>query len=220
MIITIPTYLLPILMGVLIVCVLFGCSMLVGDRGPATVHYSFDAVLSALPRASDSALLASGLLNQPTIYVAPIKSAAGFDSNKIVYIRQQFQPNYYRLGQWVDAPAVMLEPIVISALQQVGLNASNHLSTAKSEQFQLNIDILRLQQEFFSQPSKVHFTIRMRLIDQSSGALLVDREFNELIPSATEDTYGGVVAANAAVRAVLDELATLCRGELALRHAQ
>jgi cholesterol transport system auxiliary component len=74
----------------------------------------------------------------------------------------------------------------------------------------LDTEVLRLQHEFLSKPSRVRFTLRAYLVDNVTRRVLASREFDETVPAATEDPYGGVVAANRAVRTVLERLASFC----------
>jgi len=66
---------------------------------------------------------------------------------------------------------------------------------------------VRLQQEFTSAPSQVHFTLRAQLIDVAGRRIVATREFDVIEQSLSEDPYGGVLAANLAVRRALNEAA-------------
>jgi cholesterol transport system auxiliary component len=74
----------------------------------------------------------------------------------------------------------------------------------------LDTDIIRLQQDFSSQPSRVRFTLRAYLVDNTTRQMLAWREFDASVAAASEDSHGGVVAANQAVQAVLEQLAAFC----------
>ena len=74
----------------------------------------------------------------------------------------------------------------------------------------LETEIIRLQQEFQTTPSRVHFTLRANLLDEKTRHVIAWREFDTAVPSATDDPYGGVVAANLAVQSVLKEVAAFC----------
>jgi len=69
---------------------------------------------------------------------------------------------------------------------------------------------LRLQQEFLSAPSTVRFTLRAYLVESATRRVIASREFEAAVPAASEDPYGGVVAANRAVRTVLENLSAFC----------
>jgi cholesterol transport system auxiliary component len=52
----------------------------------------------------------------------------------------------------------------------------------------------------------VRFTLRATLVDDRTRRVLAWREFEALVPAASEDPYGGVLAANQAVQNVLQDL--------------
>jgi len=74
----------------------------------------------------------------------------------------------------------------------------------------LDTEIIRLQHEFQTQPSRVRFTLRAYLVDDKTRRVLAWREFDAAVPAASEDPYGGVVAANRAVQTVLENLSAFC----------
>jgi cholesterol transport system auxiliary component len=57
------------------------------------------------------------------------------------------------------------------------------------------------------QPSRVRFTLRATLVENKTRRVLAGREFEAVAPASSDDPYGGVVAANQAVRTVLENLA-------------
>jgi cholesterol transport system auxiliary component len=71
----------------------------------------------------------------------------------------------------------------------------------------LDTEVLRLQHEFLGKPSRVRFTLRAYVVDSVTRRVLASREFEAVAAAPSEDAYGGVMAANEAVRSVLDGLA-------------
>ena len=124
-----------------------------------------------------------------------------------MYMRQADQLEYFAHSEWIDTPARMLAPLIVTAVERS--NAFRAVvqtpSTAASE-MRLDIEILRLQHEFLSAPSRVRFTLRAYLVDSKTRRIIASREFDAFAPSASEDPHGGVVAANHAVQSVLDSL--------------
>jgi cholesterol transport system auxiliary component len=74
----------------------------------------------------------------------------------------------------------------------------------------LDTEIIRLQQDFRTRPSTVRFTLRATLIDQKTRRVDSWREFDNSVPAGSEDSYGGVVAANRAVQITLENLGDFC----------
>lgn len=138
-------------------------------------------------------------------------TAPGFDSQRIIYLREAHQLEYFANSEWVDPAARMLGTLLVASLQNSGAFRAVVLApgTAVGE-MRLETDIIRLQQEFQSSPSRVHFTLRATLLDDKTRRVLAWREFNASVPSPTDDPYGGVLAANLAVQAVLKEVVAFC----------
>ncbi len=76
----------------------------------------------------------------------------------------------------------------------------------------LDAEVVRLQQEFLEKPSRVRFALTAQLADLSTGRVLGTRELEAVETAASDDAHGGVLAANRAVRRVLEEAAGWCAG--------
>ena len=180
---------------------LTACSALRPTTTPPPTFYALDA-----PPAATVAIAAAGA-TAPTLLVLAPRAAAGFDSQRIIYLRQDHQVEYFAHSEWVDTPARMLGALLVPALQAGGaFRAVVPVSGAATGDLRLDTEILRLQHEFKRLPSQVRFTLRATLVDDRTRTVLAWREFDTVVPSASEDPYGGVVAANRAVQATLQEL--------------
>lgn len=147
----------------------------------------------------------------PTLILSPPHAAAGFDSKRIIYIRQAGQLEYFAQNEWIDTPARMLAPLIVAAVDRSGaFRAVVQTPSTVAGDMRLDIEILRLQHEFLSMPSRVHFTIRAYLVDSKTRRVIASREFDASAPSASENPQGGVVAANQAVQTVLIDLSAFC----------
>ena len=78
----------------------------------------------------------------------------------------------------------------------------------------IDTELIRFHQDFTQQPGVVHITMRARLVDLRKSRVLATRQFDITEAAATDDSYGGVVAANRAVSLLLDELAEFCVSRL------
>jgi cholesterol transport system auxiliary component len=187
---------------------LCGCSLLFPVDSPPPELFTFDTSQQAAkspPPAQDGA---------PTLVVSVPRAAAGFDGPQIIYIRQEHKLEHFRQSQWVDTPASMLSPLIVAALERSGqFSAVVQSPTGTVGQLRLDVEIVRLQHEFLTQPSRAHFTLRAHLLDTATRQVVAWREFDAVVPSSSEDPYGGVLAANSAVRIVLEELAAFCARE-------
>ena len=143
--------------------------------------------------------------------VSPPHAAAGFDSQRIMYARQANQLEYFAHNEWIDTPARMLAPLIVAAVESSGaFRAVVQTPSPAAGDMRLDTEILRLQHEFLSAPSQVRFTLRAYLVESATRRVIASREFEAAVSAASEDPYGGVVAANRAVQTVLDSLSAFC----------
>lgn len=195
------------------------CTSLRPAETRAPVFYTLDgnraaAADTAMPNAATrgaAAVAVPATAAALTLIVNPPHAAAGFDSGRIIYVRQAHKLEYFSHSEWVDPPARMLAPLLVGALTKSGAFRAVALSpSAAAGDLRLDTEIVRLQHEFDSSPSRVRFTLRAYLVDVKTRQVLASREFNATVPAASEDPYGGVVAANLAVQSVLAALADFC----------
>ncbi len=149
--------------------------------------------------------------NAPTLIVNPTHAAAGFDSQRIIYVQDAHKLDYFARSEWIDTPARMLSPLIVAAIENSGaFRAVVQTPSPAAGDIRLDTGILRLQHNFDASPSRVRFILRAYLVDNATRRVLASREFDETIAAASEDPYGGVVAANRAVQSVLEQLARFC----------
>jgi len=179
-------------------------------RPAATPHAAFYSLEGAQGAASAAVPLRPAAA-APTLIVNPPHAAAGFDSSRIIYVRETHKLEYFAHSEWVDPPARMLAPLLVAAVENSGAFRAVVLTpSAATGDLRLDTEIIRLQQEFRTQPSSVRFTLRAYLVEDKTRRVLAWREFDAAVPAASEDPYGGVVAANQAVQVVLKDLAVFC----------
>ncbi|MDR7376997.1 cholesterol transport system auxiliary component [Rhodoferax ferrireducens] len=184
-----------------------GCTALRPAAVAQPSVYTLGTVLTAAPvQAAASA---------PTLLVDLPRAAPGFDTAHIVYVRSPHTLEHFAHNAWVDTPARMLAPRIVAALGQGGAFRAVVLApSAVAGSLRLDTEILRLQQDFSTSPSRTRFTLRATLVDSGTRRVLAWREFDASVAAKTDDPYGGVVAAHGAVQAVLDELAAFCASTL------
>lgn len=194
----VPFVLLPSLLG--------GCSSLRSGTPPPAL-YALDSAAPG-PPAVASPGRAGGA---PTLVVSQPRAAAGYDSQRMIYLRQPHELEYFARSQWVDTPARMLQPLIAAAVERSGRFAAVvPMPLGAIGDFRLDSELIRLQHEFLSRPSRVHLTLRATLTDAATRRVVAWREFDAVVPAASDDPYGGVLAANQAVRELLEQLAAFC----------
>lgn len=178
-----------------------GCGSL-SQRGEAVNSYMLEAAFASPATAASHAA---------TVLVASPREAAGFATARMGYVKTPHKLEYFARNKWVDTPGKMLTPLLVKALESEGGFATVIQGPSRMRgDLRLETEIVRLQQEFLTQPSRVRFTLRAQLVDVKAGKVLATREFDAAEAAASEDPYGGVVAANHVVQQVLTQVARFC----------
>lgn len=188
----------------MVVATLSACSVLTPKATAPPAFYALDDTLAASARPT----AASTPVGTQTLIVNPVRADSGFDSQRIIYLREPHKLEYFARSEWVDTPARMLGPLLVAALSQNGgFQAVVMASGSASADLRLDTEIVRLQQEFFNSPSSVRVTLRAYLVDEKTRRVVAWKEFDQRVDAGAENAQAGVVAANRAVHAVLGELA-------------
>jgi cholesterol transport system auxiliary component len=199
---------------------LSACSSLWPAASPQPAYFALQGLAAAAPttkplwpaRAAPNTAPNAAPNAAPVLVVQVPHAAPGFESSHIIYTQQPHRLEYFARHEWVEAPARMLAPLMVAALErQTGFGAVVLAPSVATGSVQLDTQLLRLQQEFGSRPSRVRLTLRAQLIHTASRQVLATRDFEQVATSASEDAPGGVAAAQAAVQAMLTELAAWCQ---------
>lgn len=183
---------------------LTACSALRPAASQPPVFYSLDGQLNQTAPPTQG-IAAQSL---PTLIVNPAQAASGFDSQRIIYVHEDHKLEYFAHSEWVDPPARMLGPLLVAAIDKVGAFGTVVLSPVSvSGALRLDTQIIRLQQNFQTSPSRVQFTLRAYLSDEKTRVVLAWREFSAEATATSDNAQGGVNAANRAVQDVLAQLA-------------
>lgn len=192
--------------GVLLAAITLAGCLLPQDNSPPPQTYLLEGGAFSPPTARRS----SG----KTLLVAVPKAAPGFDSNRIAYTKEPLKLDYYSNSVWSDTPAKMLLPIMVRAFEGTGAFKAVIAPPAPTlADMRVDVDVIRLQQEFMTQPSQVRLTARIKVLNMKSGHVLATQVFEVLEPAPSEDAYGAARAANAAVQKILGDMIPF-----ALRH--
>jgi cholesterol transport system auxiliary component len=198
-------------MGVGLACLvgLGGCASLLPAREPEpTLH-----VLAPSPPA-----IADAGKRDVVLEIALPRAAPGFDTSRIVYVQKPYELDYFARHRWAEAPARMLAPLLTQALERSGtFRAVVQAPTAVPADIRLATELLHLQQNFALRPSQAEVVLRVQLVDVRARRVLATRTFEDAEPAPTDDAYGGVTAANAALARVLAQVVEFCVAESAAR---
>lgn len=139
------------------------------------------------------------------------RTRPGFDTSQMAYVQQSYELNYFAASRWADTPARMLEPLIAQTLIQTGgFRAVVQPTGAIPADVRLDIELVRLQQNFQTRPSRMQLTLRAQLVDIRGKRLLAEQQFDEVEDTSSDNAYGGVAAANRIVQRLLGELAEFC----------
>ena len=186
-----------------------GCGALSPTTTPQPSFYALDN--ARIEGRAATFAPAAAPQTAPTLIVNPPHAASGITSQRIIYVREAHKLEYFAHSEWVDPPARMLAPLIVAALENSGAFRAVVLApSVAAGDLRLDTEIIRLQHEFHTQPSRVRFTLRAYLVEDKTRRVLAWREFDATVPAASENPYGGVVAANRAVQTVLENLSAFC----------
>jgi cholesterol transport system auxiliary component len=197
---------LPVLSLVLL---LAGCTSF---ATPQTVSQNI-YVLEALPP-----IPVAQVKHDSVLAISEPQARPGFDSTQIAYVQKSHELNYFVTSRWVATPARMLAPLLVQAMEQTqGFRTVVPTPSAVPADIRLDTELVRLQQDFSTRPSRVQLTLRAQLIDVRGKRVLAVKQFDDAENAASEDAYGGVAAANRLLQRVLGQLASFCISESAIQ---
>ena len=189
---------------------LSGCSTLQPVKASNIKTYVMEASFASSTPAAPAATKAGDL----TLLVNTPSARSGFESARMIYLKNLHELDYFSQNQWVDSPARMLAPLLLQALESSAkYRAVIPARSPASADLRLDTEIVRLQHEFLTKPSQVRFTVRAQLVDLRSKSVLATREFEVTEAAASDDPYAGVIATNRAVKTLLQQLADFCAVE-------
>jgi cholesterol transport system auxiliary component len=148
------------------------------------------------------------------------RASPGFDTPRMVYVQRPYELDHFANHRWADAPARMLGPLLTQALEQSGgFRTVVQAPTAVPADVRVNTELIRLQQDFSIRPSRAEVALRVQLVDVRGRRVLATRLFEEAEAAPSDDAYGGVAGANAALARVLVQVVDFCFAETANRSA-
>ena len=134
-------------------------------------------------------------------------AAPGFETAQMAYVQRPYELDYFAANRWADAPSRMLGPILAKALEESGsFGAVVQAPSVVQADVRLVSELVRLQQNFEVRPSRIEMVLRVQLIDVRTRRLFATRVFEATEKAPSDDPYGGVTAANAALQRILEDV--------------
>jgi len=135
----------------------------------------------------------------------------GFDTTQMIYVKRPYELDHFAANQWADTPSRMLAPLLVQALEQTGsFKAVVKAPGVIPADLRVDVELVRLQQNFAARPSRVELALRLQLADVRTKRVLAGITVDESENAPSDDPYGGVIAANAALQRVLQQVADFC----------
>lgn len=186
-----------------------GCSLPGPRQGTISQHYMLDGGGSHDARSVQ--------MSRPclTLRVSSPGAAPGFSTSRMAYINAPPRLDYFANHAWVDAPARMLETLLVTRLDHAGMFGAL-VSGARDVRTELRLDseLQRLVQTFDDSGSAVSLEIRVMLIDNASRSLAGSRTFSYTETAGDENPVAGVAAANRAANRFVEDLIEFLGGAI------
>ena len=180
------------------------CTALLSKQPLQTTYYSLEGSQSK-PQTDQPFINTNNRL--PTLIINIPKASAGFDTQRMMYTRARHQLEYFARNEWIDTPAKMLQPLMISAIENTRtFNAVLSKQSALASDLRLESEVIKLVQNFNTKPSHVQFTLRATMIDNVTNKVIATSEFDERVDAISDNPIAGVVAANLAVNQAIYKL--------------
>ena len=145
--------------------------------------------------------------NAPVLLVTRPQARTELDTPRMAYRQEGHQLRYFARSRWSDAPAQLLLPDLVEALEASGqFRAVVRVGSAARPDLRLDLELLDFSQDFRVSPSTFRLRLRLQLVDLDNRSLLASRVFSLERDASADSPQGGVAAANAAWQALLPEL--------------
>ena len=179
---------------------LTACSSLQAPRVESARLYVLDA------RASTHL---TGALSDQVLAISMPEAWPGFDTPQMAYVQHPLTLEYFATHRWADTPAHLLKPLLAQSLEPLFRAVVTSPGLIPAD-LRLDTELIRLQQDFTTRPSRIQLSLRAQLIDVKNKRVIAVKLFDESENADSDDAYGGVVAANRALQRVLGQLAEFC----------
>ena len=188
----------------IVVIVVFACLQSACSLKPLSVTPSSQYTFTTWPKTT--AFPEKSISNKTILVSVPI-AAPGYQSSKMIYVAVPYELNAFANHCWVAPPADLLLPLLSNRLRAAGyFKAVVTPPFSGRVTYQLNTQLLILQQEFMQPESSVRMAVEVTLIRTETGAVVANHVFEAVVPADNNNPYGGVLAANKAAHQLLDKV--------------
>ena len=142
-----------------------------------------------------------------TLLITTPIASPGYDSSRMIYVTIPFQLRSFSNHRWAATPAQLLLPLMADAIRATHrFHAVVTTPFSGAAYYELNTQLLVLQQEFLQPISQVRLVVEVTLQDVTTGRVIANHVFQVLVPASENTPYGGVLATNQAVHQMLRKM--------------
>ncbi|MFV8833943.1 ABC-type transport auxiliary lipoprotein family protein [Aquisalimonas sp.] len=143
-----------------------------------------------------------------TIHVARPTAVSALAGTDMAYRQSDFEQRYYARNRWADDPGRLLHPRLVAAFEEAGLFGTVlSSSTTAPAHYRLETELLALEHDFRDRDlGRARVELRARVVDLQESRVVGTRRFQAAENSAEATPEAGVVAVNAALATVLQDM--------------
>ncbi|RMG32986.1 MAG: hypothetical protein D6720_12310 [Gammaproteobacteria bacterium] len=149
----------------------------------------------------------SNRAKSPSLLIATPLAAAGYGGSDMLYMDDPFELKAFAWHRWADAPARLLEPLLLTAAERTGrFGTVVPAGTPGETDLRLETRLLYLRQVFKDDSCRVEMALRVTLVNNRSARILGTRDLQTSLPCTSPDPRGGAITANRIVAILLEQL--------------
>jgi len=143
-----------------------------------------------------------------TLLVLRPDSNPVYNTTRIAFTMQPYQISYYAVSHWIQTPADMLTPLLMTTMQK-----TNRFKTVITPPFighydyTLRTQIKTMLIDYTQCVPVMRINIQAQILSANSGRIMASREFSTAAPLPQKSPYGAVIAANRGTARLLTEIA-------------
>jgi cholesterol transport system auxiliary component len=161
---------------------------------------SYTLTRTGKPQARRTPLRKSILVSRPI-------ASPGYRGRAMVYVDKTYQLKHFARNQWVAPPAQLMLPLIAQTLLKAhAFHAVVEPPFAGVTNYRLDTRLVKLQQDFTHNPSRVTVVLQAELINNISNKIIASRSFQTKVNTQHNDPYAGVIATNVAVQRLMTQL--------------
>lgn len=181
---------------------LAGCASPLTNSAPRTEYYVIEDLR---PAGTGGPPAARRLEKVLMVSSGPVQAL--FDSDRLVFSRNDLSRAYYMYATWSERPGRRLVSLAESRLAAGGdFKAVVQTTSGVRGDLLLNLRLDDLTHEDSAQAGRVRLVVMAELINWKTHQLLQRQRFERTAPVATRDAAGAAQAARVAMTAFLDDL--------------